>query len=392
MISTKKLVKMVRKWQKMAAASRKRISFPINNQNINKAQQGHFVVYTTVERRFAIPLAYLQSEIFGELLRMAEEEFGLASDGPITLPCVSALLEYTISIIQRRVGRELEEALLVSLSHNNSSLSVIHHQQKLVKMVRKWQKMAAASRKRISFPMNNNNIKKAQQVEEKGHFVVYTRDNRRFALPLAYLQSEIFSELLRMAEEEFGLANNGPITLPCDSDLLEYAISIIQRRVGRELIEALLVSLSHCHSSLSSIHHQQVPLVKMVRKWQKMAAASRKRISFPMYNNNLMKEQRVEEKGHFVVYTTDERRFALPLAYLQSEIFSELLIMAEEEFGLASDGPITLPCDSALLEYAISIIQRGVGKELVQALLVSLSQSHCSLSATQHQQAPLSCC
>ncbi|KAL8139547.1 hypothetical protein V2J09_005568 [Rumex salicifolius] len=181
--------------------------------------------------------------------------------------------------------------------------------------------MALASRKMISFPMNKNNIKKAQ-VEEKGNFLVYTTDGRQFALPLAYLQSKIFNELLRLAEEEFGLATDGSITLPRDSGLLEYTISIIQRRVGREVVDSFLVSISQSHCSLSTIQHQQ--LVKMVRKWQKMAVASRKRISFPMNNNNLKKEQQVE-KGHFVVYTTDERRFAIPLAYLESEIFSELL-------------------------------------------------------------------
>ncbi|KAL8139543.1 hypothetical protein V2J09_005564 [Rumex salicifolius] len=190
---------------------------------------------------------------------MAEEEFGLASDGQITFPCDSALLEYAISIIQRSVSREVVQALLSSLSHCHSSLSDMISTKKLV-MARKWQKLAAASRKRISIPMNKNNLKKAQQVEERGHFVVYTNEGRRFAIPLAYLQSEIFGELLRMAEEEFGLARDGPITLSCDSALLEYAISIIQRRVSRELVDALLVSLSHCHCSSSNVNHQQVPI------------------------------------------------------------------------------------------------------------------------------------
>ena len=126
--------------------------------------------------------------------------------------------------------------------------------KKLIKMARKWQKMAATSRKMISL-MRSSSFKKAQQVE-KGYFVVYTTDERRFALPLAYLQSEIIGELLRMSEEEFGLAGDGAITLPCDSVLLEYAISIIQRRVGRELVDALMLSFSHCHYSSSVVHHQ----------------------------------------------------------------------------------------------------------------------------------------
>ncbi|KAL8158853.1 hypothetical protein V2J09_000390 [Rumex salicifolius] len=116
MISTKKLIKMAKKWQRLAVASRKRISTErasaLNNKN------GHFVVYTVDARRFALPLAFLQSNIFRELLRMAEEEFGLAGNGPITLPCDSVLFEYALSAIQHRVGRELEQALLLSLSHS----------------------------------------------------------------------------------------------------------------------------------------------------------------------------------------------------------------------------------------------------------------------------------
>ena len=52
----------------------------------------------------------------------------------------------------------------------------------------------------------------------------------------------------------------------------------------------------------------------------------------------------VADKGHFVVYTTDKRRFVVPLMYLNNEIFRELLKMSEDEFELPNDGPITLPC------------------------------------------------
>ncbi|KAJ0077070.1 hypothetical protein Patl1_35789 [Pistacia atlantica] len=53
----------------------------------------------------------------------------------------------------------------------------------------------------------------------------------------------------------------------------------------------------------------------------------------------------VAEKGHFVVYTIDQKRFMFPLMYLNNDIFLELLKVSEEEFGLSSDGPITLSCD-----------------------------------------------
>ena len=55
-------------------------------------------------------------------------------------------------------------------------------------------------------------------------------------------------------------------------------------------------------------------------------------------------------KGHCVVYTADERRFEVPLAYLRNRVFKELLRMSQEEFGFASDGRITLPCDVAVTE------------------------------------------
>ncbi|KAH7692280.1 Small auxin-up RNA protein [Dioscorea alata] len=58
----------------------------------------------------------------------------------------------------------------------------------------------------------------------------------------------------------------------------------------------------------------------------------------------------VAEKGHFFVYTSEGKRFMIPLAYLTNNIFKELLRISEEEFGLPGDGPITLPCDAASME------------------------------------------
>jgi auxin responsive protein len=126
--------------------------------------------------------------------------------------------------------------------------------KKLIKMARKWQKLAAASRRRISW---------SRTIAAKGHFVVYTSDNRRFMIPLAYLKSEIFTELFRMAEEEFGVTASGPIMLPCDSSFMEYAISMIQRHVAEDLEKALIMSLTTCRysefsNSLQEQNNQQL--------------------------------------------------------------------------------------------------------------------------------------
>ncbi|KAK9690667.1 hypothetical protein RND81_09G145200 [Saponaria officinalis] len=109
--------------------------------------------------------------------------------------------------------------------------------RKLIRMAKKWQRLAVASRKRISW---------SRPVTDKGHFVVYTADGRRFMIPLTYLNTDIFRELFRMAEEEYGITASGPITLPCDSSLIEYAISMIQKHLAKDLESALIASLASC--------------------------------------------------------------------------------------------------------------------------------------------------
>ena len=129
-------------------------------------------------------------------------------------------------------------------------------------------------------------------------------------------------------------------------------------------------------------------LIKMARKWQKIAALSKRRISFHRINNDTNYHQvdtcnescttllsssysSVVDKGHFVVYTTDERRFVMPLAYLKHNILQELFRLSEEEYGLSSDGPITLPCNAAFMEYVVTLLRQGVPKDLEKALLRS---------------------
>ncbi|GMI91379.1 SMALL AUXIN UPREGULATED RNA 66 [Hibiscus trionum] len=113
MISSKKLVALARKWKTMAGIGRRTIAIPSINPKLAKA--GHFVVYSLDEGRFVVPLAYLRTNVFKELFRLSEEEFGLPRDGPITLPCDAAVLEYVISMVQRHDSDMLEKALLVLL-------------------------------------------------------------------------------------------------------------------------------------------------------------------------------------------------------------------------------------------------------------------------------------
>ncbi|KAK9690683.1 hypothetical protein RND81_09G146800 [Saponaria officinalis] len=117
--------------------------------------------------------------------------------------------------------------------------------KKLIKMARKWQKFAAASRRRISWPRTN--------VADRGHVFIYANDGKRFTIPLSYLKSEIIQQLFRMAEAEFGLTSDGPITLPCDSVLMEYAISVLERQLTEDLQKAFISSFSECCSSSATL-------------------------------------------------------------------------------------------------------------------------------------------
>ncbi|XP_031285307.1 auxin-responsive protein SAUR68-like [Pistacia vera] len=115
-------------------------------------------------------------------------------------------------------------------------------------------------------------------------------------------------------------------------------------------------------------------LIKMAKKWQKVAASKRKRISLPkatgVVDSESCSTSSVAEKGHFVVYTADQRRFVIPLKYLKNDIIRELFTMAEDEFGLPIGGPITLPRDAIFMEYE-SLDQRHATKDVEKALLVS---------------------
>ena len=137
-------------------------------------------------------------------------------------------------------------------------------------------------------------------------------------------------------------------------------------------------------------------LLKLARKWQKMAAIRRRRI-MSSQNIGSIDTSLIVEKGHFVVHSADQKRFLLSLEYLNNEIIRELFNMAEEEFGLQSEAPLTLPCDADLIEYAIALIRQNASKDVERAVLVSIASSCCSSSfpfqhhATRHQLPICSC-
>ncbi|XP_062232604.1 auxin-responsive protein SAUR36-like [Phragmites australis] len=126
MITAKRLVQIARKWQRMVALARKRLTpstTPAEETqgscctSTSVAGKGHCVVYSADGRRFEVLLAYLGTAVFGELLRMSQEEFGFAGeDGRITLPCDATVIEYAMCLLRRKASEEVERAFLSSMA------------------------------------------------------------------------------------------------------------------------------------------------------------------------------------------------------------------------------------------------------------------------------------
>ncbi|XP_030511702.2 auxin-responsive protein SAUR68-like [Rhodamnia argentea] len=130
MMYPKKLMKIASKWEKLAASGRKRILHLGDNVEINSSlapEKGHFVIQTTDGGRFTVPLQCLRSNIFQELFRKSEQEFGSLGDGSITAHCDAASMEYIVSLVWRCVAKDIEKALLNCIAFTPCSLVTAAH-------------------------------------------------------------------------------------------------------------------------------------------------------------------------------------------------------------------------------------------------------------------------
>jgi hypothetical protein len=134
-------------------------------------------------------------------------------------------------------------------------------------------------------------------------------------------------------------------------------------------------------------------LVQMAKKWQRMAALARKRLTATPgeeADDSCGTSTSVAVKGYCVVYSLDGRRFEVPLVYLGTAVFSELLSMSQEELGFAGDdGRITLPCDAAVMEYVMCLLRRDASEDVVRAFLSSMVRPchHSVMVPSMHQSA-----
>ncbi|KAL5738811.1 hypothetical protein ACOSP7_031572 [Xanthoceras sorbifolium] len=112
MTSLKKLIRMAKKWQKLAGRNQKRVLFPRNNGDIDAESCNTSSSSSMADKGHS----YLENSIIRKLFIMAEAEFGLPSSGHITLPCDAVFMKYAISSIKRCPEKDVEKALLMSLT------------------------------------------------------------------------------------------------------------------------------------------------------------------------------------------------------------------------------------------------------------------------------------
>ncbi|CAL5063051.1 unnamed protein product [Urochloa decumbens] len=118
------------------------------------------------------------------------------------------------------------------------------HSMRLAQLARKWQRVKIEAAKDAATSCTTSPI------ADKGHCAMYTADGRRFEVPVAYLGTMVFSELLRMSQEEFGFTRDGRIILPCDAAMLEYVLCLLSRNASEEMEKAILSSvLIPCQNS-----------------------------------------------------------------------------------------------------------------------------------------------
>ncbi|CAH8253871.1 unnamed protein product [Arabidopsis lyrata] len=125
--------------------------------------------------------------------------------------------------------------------------------------------------------------------------------------------------------------------------------------------------------------------IRWPRNGNKEQPSAWKRISLQTSSATTSSSTTVEKRC-FVVYTADKARFVFPKSYLSNSVFQEVLKISEEEFGLSSDGAITLTFDSVFLEYLIKLIQRRMEGDTEKALLMSISSARCSKPYSFQQQ------
>ncbi|KAH7692545.1 Small auxin-up RNA protein [Dioscorea alata] len=127
--------------------------------------------------------------------------------------------------------------------------SKIRHIVRLRQMLRRWRRRAAGEYWPSDVPA--------------GHVVVCVGSSRRrFVVRAAHLNHPVFRRLLAQAEEEYGFAHAGPLTIPCDESLFEEILRHIASPSSRFACLEDLQKCGCCHAGLRPAWHaESLPLL-----------------------------------------------------------------------------------------------------------------------------------
>ncbi|KAK9164423.1 hypothetical protein Syun_005325 [Stephania yunnanensis] len=96
--------------------------------------------------------------------------------------------------------------------------SKIRHIVRLRQMLRRWRSKASMAAGRIPSDV------------PAGHVAVTVgRASKRFVVRATYLNHPVFKRLLVQAEEEYGFAHHGPLSIPCDESVFEEILRFLSR-------------------------------------------------------------------------------------------------------------------------------------------------------------------
>ncbi|KAK1317480.1 hypothetical protein QJS10_CPA05g02447 [Acorus calamus] len=118
-----------------------------------------------------------------------------------------------------------------------------------------------------------------------------------------------------------------------------------------------------------------VRLQQILKKWKKLAVAPPKATTNTTNNNNnnnkskkflkktfsfsdISSASSEVPKGFLAVSVGEEmKRFVIPTAYLAHRAFGVLLREAEEEFGFQHEGVLRIPCEVAVFEKVLKVVE-----------------------------------
>ncbi|TXG64688.1 hypothetical protein EZV62_011682 [Acer yangbiense] len=199
--------------------------------------KGHLAVYVgeSQRKRFVIPVSFLNSSSFQDLLCQAEKEFGFNHPmGGLTIPCredifidlISQLniLELTVTILNMITPSTRIPSRFLFLSKNISS--------KIMGVSLPAGFVAAKHILRRTGLTGSKLVASASSDVPKGYFALYVGkvQKKRYVVPMSFLNQHSFQDLLSKAEEEFEFDHPmGGLTIPCREDIFINLASQLSR-------------------------------------------------------------------------------------------------------------------------------------------------------------------